>query len=279
MLARLLDAVARQEAHDRFTFSLVVVDNDAQESARPALQAAEPCELDYQVEPKQNIARARNRAVAASRGEYAAFIDDDEFPGPDWLRTLLSTAETTGADGVLGPVRPYFPVEAPEWVRQGGFYDRPEHETGAALVWKQCRTGNVLLNRAIFEGGAPPFREEFLSGEDQDFFRRTTEAGRRFVWCNEAAVHEEVPPVRWTRKFLLRRALMRGVFSRRNRPGDHAALAKAAVAVPCYLLMLPVGLASGQARFMKYSFNLCYFAGHLLAAAGINPIRQPYVTE
>ena len=65
----------------------------------------------------------------------------------------------------------------------------------------------------MFAGDAQPFRPEFLTGEDQDFFRRMIDRGHVFVWCDEAVAYEVVPPVRWRRTFMLRRALLRGRIS------------------------------------------------------------------
>ena len=34
---------------------------------------------------KQNIALARNKAIENAKGDFIAFIDDDEFPLDQWL--------------------------------------------------------------------------------------------------------------------------------------------------------------------------------------------------
>ena len=38
------------------------------------------CRVKYCVEPRQNIALARNKALQNAEGDLIAFIDDDEFP-------------------------------------------------------------------------------------------------------------------------------------------------------------------------------------------------------
>src|SRR4051812_16786286 len=109
MLNRLLGELPRQETDNTFTFSVVVTDNDAGQSAR---RVVEQCiqtagiEIVYSVEPIQNIALARNRALAHATGDYIAFIDDDEFPVQNWLLDLFRACEKW--DGVLGPVLPHF---------------------------------------------------------------------------------------------------------------------------------------------------------------------------
>jgi len=282
MLSRLLGDLTRQETGSQFAYSIVVVDNDRLRSAESVVtefSKTSPISAKYCVEPQQNIARARNKAVESAEGDFIAFIDDDEFPTQGWLRTLLKALAEYNVDGVLGPVKPHFDSEPPRWVIEGGFHDRPEDATGTRLEWSKCRTGNVLLKRALFAEPEQPFRPECLSGEDQDFFRRMIEKGHAFIWCNEAVVYEVVPPARWKRGFLVRRALFRGVFSLRNHDFPAQRILQSVIAVPAYGLVLPLALVFGQARFMNCVFKFSYHLGRLLAVAGLNPIGQPYVSD
>ncbi len=282
LLRRPLESVGAQRTDGLFTYSVVVADNDRTESARSTVAevaARVPVSIQYCVEPQQNIARTRNKAVENASGDFVAFIDDDEFASPEWLLTLFETLQASKADGVLAPVNPHFDKDTPQWVIQGRFYDRPVHPTGMVLHWKQCRTGNVLLKKELFAGDAQPFRPECLSGEDQDFFRRKIEQGHSFLWCHEAPAYEVVPPVRWKRSFLVRRAMFRGIFAQRNHGLQPLRVLQALVSAPAYALMLPVALALGQVRFMTCLFKMSYHAGRLFALVGYNPIQGSYVVE
>ena len=284
LLMRLLRDLDLQETDQLFTYSIVVADNDPDESAASLVQqftATSKTTVRYCTQRQQNIALTRNCAVAHSIGEFVAFIDDDEFPTPRWLLTLFELCRSSGADGVLGPVAPHFEDNAPGWVVDGGFYDRPNYPTGLVIDWKKGRTGNVLLKKTLFENDPLPFRPEFLSGEDEDFFRRQIDAGRVFVWCAEALAYETVPPVRWTRRFLLKRALQRGMFSFALLPtgSRSTAVLKSGLAMPAYAAALPVTLLMGQSKFMSCSFKLCYHSGRVLAACGLKPMQDTYVTQ
>ena len=107
-----------------------------------------------------------------------------------------------------------------------------------------------------------------------DFLKRMSERGCRFVWCNEAAVYETVPPARWKRSYMLKRALLRGKNILKHPTGRFQLLATSAVAVPIYLLTLPVTLIAGQHVFMKYSIKLSDHLGRLLAIVGMNPVSE-----
>jgi succinoglycan biosynthesis protein ExoM len=282
LLVRLLEALRGQESGGLFTYSIVVVDNDRSRSAESVVATfAASCSIavKYCVEPDQNIALARNRAIANADGEFVAFIDDDEFPITRWLLTLLEALRKYDVDGALGPVKPYFDVEPPQWVVTGGFYDRPSYPTGFVIDWKKGRTGNVLLKKRILTPHAQIFRPEFRTGEDQDLFRRLIEAGHKFIWCHEALAYEVVPPLRWNRSFLLRRALLRGASSRLHATFGLREVTKSIIAVPAYAAALPFALVLGQGRFMPLLVKLCDHTGRLLALMGIDPIGEPYVTE
>ena len=136
LLGLLMDKLARQETDGRFTYSVVVADNDPAESARAVVERfAESSGVAtvYCVQPEQNIALPRNAAIAPAKGDFIAFMDDDEFAGPRWLVTLLHACEKFDAVGALAPVRPHFETPPPAWLVRGRFCERPEHPTGTVL--------------------------------------------------------------------------------------------------------------------------------------------------
>ena len=237
--------------------------------------AESPLKVIYCVEQIQNFALARNRALANAEGQFAAFIDDDEFPEKDWLFQLYKTCQKYNVAGVLGPVLPHFEPLPPEWVRKGGFYNRPRYLTGRKLNWDQCRTGNVLFRTKILTELNPPFRAEYRTGgEDLDFFRRAMLKGNEFIWCDEAVAHEIVPPHRCKRRFLLNRALLRGNNTLKHPEGQGKNIFKSFLAVPLYLMALPILLVAGHHYFMKYLIKCVDHAGRLLAWVGMNPVRE-----
>jgi succinoglycan biosynthesis protein ExoM len=282
LLRRLLEELDRQETGGRFTFSIVIADNDSLRSAETlvrdfAVGSAVP--IRYCTEPHQNIARTRNKAVENAEGDFVAFIDDDEFPDRRWLLTLFEACRDYQAAGVIGPVKRHFDEPPPAWLVKGRFYERPTYPTGSVIHWTMGRTNNVLLRHPVLTSDGPPFRPEFRTGEDQDFFRRMIEKGHLFVWCDEAIAHEAVPPVRWKRSFMVRRALLQGAVSVLQPTFGARAIAKSVVAVPAYAGALPLSLMFGQGTFMTVLIKLCDHLGRLLAAVGINAIREPYVTD
>jgi len=278
LLLRLLESLSHQQICDPCTFSIVVADNDIEQSARDVVtKFAEksPFPVHYGVEHQRNIALARNKAIEMAQGEFIAFIDDDEFPAEGWLTQLRQACDKPWVAGVLGPVKPHFDTNPPSWIIKGGFCNRPEHATGTVLRWWQGRTGNLLFRQEILRGVEPAFRPEFgAGGEDQDFFLRMMDRGYIFTWCNEAVAYEIVPPARWTRSYMLKRALLRGRNGLKHARGRWLAVGKSVVAIPLYLLSLPLMLLGGHHRFMKNSIRLCDHLGRILTLLRINPVSE-----
>lgn len=278
----MLKGLGSQETNGLFEYSIVVADNDHLGSAEAIVlefAASSAIPVTFCVEPQQNIALARNKAVENARGDFIAFIDDDEFPAERWLLTLLEACNKYSVDGILGPVKPHFDEEPPDWVIKGKFYDRPFYPTGTIVEWSKGRTGNLLFRRRILDSVEKPFRPEFRAGEDKDFLRRMIEKGHTFVWCSEAVVYETVPRMRWKRTVMFKRALLRGASARLQPTLGPLDVAKSFVAVAVYIAALPFALLSGQHRSMVLLVRLCDHLGKLLALVGINPIQDQYVIE
>jgi succinoglycan biosynthesis protein ExoM len=278
LLRHLLGRLENQRTEGLFVYSVVVADNDPERSARHVVEAfssTSHVQVTYCFESEQNIALARNKALQHAEGNFIAFIDDDEYPIDDWLLHLFKTCATFGVEGVLGPVKPYFEQDPPEWAKKGRFFERPSFDTGYRVNWEQARTGNVLFKRDILNAVETPFRSEFdAAGEDVDFFRRTIGKGCTFVWCNEAVVNEVVPASRCTRTYLLKRALLRGSNFSKHPTHRFRNGAKSLIAVPCYALSLPILILFGQHVFLRYLIKLLDHASRLLAFAGLKLVTE-----
>ena len=215
LLLNLLEKLKIQQTGDQFTYSIVVVDNDKNRSAEQTVRQFSKTvnfPVNYLCEPEQNISLARNRAVDNASGDYIAFIDDDEFPVPDWLINFRAVCLTYKVDGVLGPVAPYFESPPPQWLLDGKICQRPSYPTGTAMHWDHMRTGNVLFKGELFKNPAHRFRAEYgrSGGEDGDFFRRVCEGGAKFVWCRQAEVYEIITADRLAVSYYLKRSMRIG---------------------------------------------------------------------
>jgi succinoglycan biosynthesis protein ExoM len=283
MLKTLLWELQKIETGGLFSYSAVIIDNDQEGSAKKTIEEISSesiIRLEYHIQPQRSIALARNMAVQKARGDFVAFIDDDEFPVSEWLLNLYQACRDFKADGVLGPIRPYFEVPPPDWVLKGRFCERPEYETGTRLHWKRTRTGNVLLGRHLLEGEYP-FNPQFASGgEDVNFFKEKTDMGYIFVWCNEAPVYEIVPPIRLRKSYFIKRLFLQGNISTQyqgtlDRFRDKAgSCIKSFTAFLLYSSILPFTLLAGVHVFMKYLLKDVYHVSRLLGILGFVDVKN-----
>jgi len=272
-LARLLTSLARTKLPEGVSSEVIVVDNDAAGDARSrALEAcAAAAEARWLVEPEQNIARARNRALSEARGTWIAFIDDDEVAEEGWLAAYWSEAARDAADGFFGPVRPILAAPEKRWLDLATFFGRPEHATGTPVRVADLSTSNALLRRSLFADRRFDPAWGRSGGSDLELFERLLASGARFVWCADARVSETIPPHRYRLRWLSQRAFRGGVgFTRleldRGR-GEGMAL-RAAVALVALAVLLPLSLLGGRRLAARTWLRTCTQAGHLWAHAG-----------
>jgi len=220
----------------------------------------------------QNIALARNKALDKSQGNFVAFIDDDETPIEQWLWLLYETMCSYKVAGILGPVLPSFQRQPPVWIVRSKLCERKRFPTGTYIEnASDTRTGNILLSKDFLDSHGFRFDPKFglTGGEDCDLFRRMMEKGAKFVWCDEACVYEVVPSSRLTRRYLLKRALLRGVA---NSHGIHffsRSVGRSILAITCYTSALPLLMVIGHHHFMRFLIKSCDHLGKVLAVIGI----------
>ncbi len=174
-LKKLLDGLQEQRTKGLFTFSVAVVDNDAGQSARPTVEESRPqagFPIQYEVEPEQNISLARNRAVSCATGDFLAFIDDDEYPGRDWLATLFEAQQRSDATASWDRSFRTTKLNRPRGSSRGGFTKGRPTRRGQKLDWKdtarKCaaekkplpRRGEPLQEGVRRRGRGPRFLQE-----------------------------------------------------------------------------------------------------------------------
>ncbi len=305
MLSNLLRKLQDQVTEGLFIYSAVIVDNDSNQSARQIVTAWQDKSLiaiDYHCVAEQNIALARNKAVENAKGNFIAFIDDDEFPVNTWLVNLFKTLLFYNADGTLGPVKPHYMDNTPTWLIKSRLCERSELKTGTSLHWGQTRTGNTLLSKKLYEDKSFWFDPAYgrTGGEDTIFFKKLHENGKVFIWCNEAPVYETIPPERWSETFYTRKGLRIGCGvgeNLRKQKGEfdyfgaqdidhkqwrqkHKALlqqiyllAKSTVWITALTVLLPFSILSGQHYYMRCKTKLMYNFGVISGFLGFVIIR------
>lgn len=189
--------------------TILVIDNDSQESARPVAQRFSdlgPFEVSYVVQPVKGLSSVRNQALAcAVSHDLLAFVDDDERVGSDWLDTLGASLISHSARFAIGPVRPLFPTDCSRAFVNSGLFHREEFLDGQRI--STGNTGNAILDMQFIAGEGIRFRTEFeqSGGEDTCFFADIARAGGVGVYALSAVAQEPVAVERLSFAWLMRR--------------------------------------------------------------------------
>lgn len=157
--------------------------------------------------PERGKARAINAAIAASKGELLAFIDDDVRVAPDWLEEIWRYFEQHDVVAAQGAVEWPPEVEADPALQQElekfGTVVRVAPDPSAS---NQRLTGaNMILRRQAFNvvGG---FDERLGpgaagTGEDTELGERLVRVGGRIGFIENARVVHEIDRARLTEGF------------------------------------------------------------------------------
>jgi len=274
-LSRLLDSLERLKLPIGIRIETIVVDNDREESAssivRSRAGSLEP--IRYLVEPRRNIALARNRALSEASGEWVAFIDDDEVAEENWITEYLEHIERRPCDGAFGPVLPKLEEVVTPWLDVPTFYTRRRHPTGETLGAGDLYTSNALIRRRLFDVRSFDPSYGLTGGEDSELFGCMLRSGARFLWCDEARVVEFVPPERHQLGWLVQRAFRGGFVytrvARSNAPGDSLKRGlRAGFLIGALVALAPLAAMGGRRSLANVVLRICTQMGHLWALTG-----------
>ncbi|MBW2940189.1 glycosyltransferase [Zhongshania aquimaris] len=271
LLSKCIESLLNQQSIDSYDCTIIVTDNDANQSAMTVVanfsdQNRPNPRFLYLCEPDKNIAKARNKCLEHSSGDFIAFIDDDEDASHNWLFTHLNSIELYQSAVSAGPVLSRFSEHTPAWISNGYFFDRTRYATGTIL--STTRTGNVLLKKCLIPTEEFYFKEEYglTGGSDSEFFRRLSNKNVKIIWTDEAIVTEEVPESRACSAWLLKRSYRIGQgmtrISVEQNSINHLPIfilrnfLLASYAITQYVVFLPIDRKSSFNALRKFSKRL-----------------------
>ena len=198
-------------------WELLVVNNNCTDHTDAVLaKHASALPLRRIAEPTPGLSHARNAALAAARGEYLLWTDDDVLVEPDWLAEAVGTVERFGADGFFGRVFPWWELgHPPGWYNPlfDGMFALLDLGTESFVVKPTDPTGvganhgfRTVALRALggYRTDLGVIAGKGGGGEDLDAFNRAHAAGLKLVYAASAVVRHYVPAARCTKRWYRR---------------------------------------------------------------------------
>ncbi len=167
----------------------VVVVDDASNDGSTKAAVERSCARYVRLDPDRGLNAARNAGIAATRTPLIAFLDDDVFVPPGWLRAVVEGAEChPDAEAFGGPIRARFEGPTPAacgrekpaitTLELGG------EDVEATVVWG----ANMVLRRAAIDR-VGRFDERLSGhGDEEDWLLALRAAGGKIVYLAAAGV-------------------------------------------------------------------------------------------
>ncbi len=167
----------------------------------------------------QGVSGNRNTGAFHTSTSLIAFVDDDVTMGPDWLATMITPFADPRVIGAGNAIVPDWEGPAPRWMPEeflwavgGSYAGMPTTTAPIRNVWS---AGMVVRRQAFLAVGG--FRTGFgkLKGqnrpEDTDLcLRMSAQDGGHWMYVPEAQIRHEVPAIRSTFSFFVRRCYAEG---------------------------------------------------------------------
>ncbi|MFO8039016.1 MAG: glycosyltransferase [Sodalinema sp.] len=181
------EAIASVLAQTYTDWELIIVDDGSTEAIEPVI-APYGSRLRYIRQENQGVAVARNRGLEVARGEFIAFLDQDDWFEPDKLGVQVAALQESPHLGMVHSG--WFVVDA-AGARLSTVNPRegiPELDLAAWLLWKPVFLGAMLFRRSCFEG-VEGFDATFEQAPDVDLVLRLALTGYESAWVPQTTVH------------------------------------------------------------------------------------------
>jgi len=270
-LQNALEHVAKLDTDEDIV--ICVADND---SAKEGIAVCDALAENYRwpilstSATQSGISFSRNAVSAlalAEKPDFVAFLDDDEWPEPEWLSELLRIQKAHNADAVGGPTISVFPEDTPDTQKQNAYYGADLGVADGAACQLEA-AGNFLIRAETLESLGPEFFHPAFAqsgGEDLAFFMRLSELGASMHWAINAKMNEAVPPDRLTPEWIKKRVIViansRVRVMRMLQPGLFRALERIAKTCALFSLSMVLTVAglfspklAEKARILRWKF-------------------------
>ena len=221
-LVEALDSVSEQTYNN---YEVVLIDDGSTDNTKEVVEAYRSrIKLNYIYQENQGVAAARNRGIAAAKGELIAFLDADDLFLPFKLQQQIAIFEAQPEVGMvvsgwhLTDERGAIVRDVELW------HNLPQLDLATWLYWKPVLPSATMIRRRWLDrvGGFP---SKTIPVEDVDCFLNIILQGCKAVWCPHiGTIYRQVNPNSLCRNTLKRveslKLLHRRFFAQSNLPDE-----------------------------------------------------------
>ncbi|QSJ18479.1 hormogonium polysaccharide biosynthesis glycosyltransferase HpsE [Nostoc sp. UHCC 0702] len=220
-LPELLEKLRNQIYTEHFSWEIIVVDNNSNDDTAKVVQSYQenwqcPYPLKYCFEQQQGAAYARKRAVQEAKGKLIAFLDDDNYPEPNWIAAAYAFGQKYPQAGAYGSqIHAQWEVKPPEnFQRIAPFLAITERgdlpllyepskkllPPSAGLVVRRQAWLDSVPNQPILTGRVTG---NMLTSEDLEMLSYIQKSGWE-IWYNpEMEIYHKIPESRLKKEYLI----------------------------------------------------------------------------
>ena len=237
ILASTLSSLAQMQIPEDFSWELIVVDNNSDDSTAKVVEhfsKASRLPLRYVLERTQGHTHARNTGIQNAQGDIILFTDDDVIVAKSWLVQVAKVFQEYKCMAAGGKVIPVWPGRKPRW-----FYDEGPYNLSGAIVQFDLGDKTTITKTAPYGANMAFAKEAFvkyglfrcdlgrvkdvlMSGDDTEMFHRLIRAGEDVVYMPEAVVYHPVGLERMRKSYFQSWFFQFGRYEVRVGPPCHA---------------------------------------------------------
>ncbi|MDY7024548.1 MAG: hormogonium polysaccharide biosynthesis glycosyltransferase HpsE, partial [Cyanobacteriota bacterium] len=221
-LPQVLDKLRSQTDVENISWEVIVIDNNSSDNTAEVVRDYQQnwlsnVPLNYYFESQQGLAFARQRAIVEAKGKWVGFVDDDNYPEPEWLSAAYKFSQTHAQAGAFGGrIVGDFEVSPPEnFKRIASFLALVERGNQPSLYKPRKRmlppgAGLVVYRQAWLDHVpsqlvlAGRVGGKMLASEDLEALRYIQQANWEIWYCPEMVVYHRIPRQRLEKEYLMK---------------------------------------------------------------------------
>ncbi len=220
-LPKVLDRLLSQTGLQNINWEIIIIDNNSSDQTAELVSSYQnsgkfKVNLKYFLEKKQGIPFARQRAVSEAKGEFIAFIDDDNLPDPVWVAAAYNFGQKHPQAGAWsGQIHGEYEVKPPqnfkkiqsflairEYSSQTHLFepDNLRLPPGAGLVVRKQAWCEAVPATPALHGKLPGI---FVQGDDYESLLYLHKAGWKILYNPAMHIYHQIPHWRLEKDYLL----------------------------------------------------------------------------